>query len=274
MRQQFGSGWPEGTIGEVSMVKVPASRDTGHGKATPHVGKRHWHLIPIGIVLAGVVFGYAMGWQHYLSLHYLGESSEMLKQSVDVHPVLAPAGFIVIYAIAVAFSFPAASVLTIFAGFLFGWLVGGVCTILAATIGATALFLAARSAFGGFLKERAGPAAAKLASGFEKDAFSYLLVLRIAPFFPFFVVNIAPALFNVRLKTFVTATAIGIVPGTFAYAWLGQGVDSVLVAADKAGRDATVSDLVTPEITIAFVALALVAVLATIVKKVWAPRES
>ncbi len=242
--------------------------------ADQHPSKKHWHLVPIGIVLAGLAFGYAMGWHRLLSLHYLAESREMLKLFAAMHPTLAPIGFMVIYAVAVAFSFPAASVLTIFAGFLFGWLLGGFCTVIAATVGATALFVAARSAFGGFLKEKAGPAAAKLASGFEKDAFAYLLVLRIAPFFPFFVVNIAPALFSVRLKTFITATLIGIVPGTFAYAWLGQGIDSVLLAAETAGRDAKVSDLVTPEITIAFIALALVAALATIVRKVWAPRES
>ena len=255
------------------MAKVPATCTTRDEEADRQ-GKKHWHLLPIAIVVAGLGLGYAMGWHEFLTLHYLGESRTMLKDFVGQHPVLAPAGFIVLYALAVAFSFPAASVLTIFAGFLFGWLIGGACTVVAATAGATALFLAARSAFGGFLKQRAGPAAAKLASGFEKDAFSYLLVLRIAPFIPFFIVNIAPALFDVRLRTYVTATLIGIMPGTFAYAWLGQGVDSVLVAAESAGRNAAVSDLVTPEITIAFVALALVAALATIVRKVWAPRES
>lgn len=256
------------------MPKGPPAGTGTNREGTDGNCRTHWHLAPLAILLGGLGLGYAFGWHELLSLHYLGDSREMLKRFVAMHPLLAPAGFIAIYTVAVAFSFPAASILTIFAGFLFGWLTGGLCTVVAATAGATALFLAARSAFGGFLKERAGPAAAKLASGFEKDAFSYLLVLRIAPFIPFFVVNIAPALFNVRLKTFVAATVIGILPGTFAYAWLGQGVDSVLVAAAQAGRDASVSDLVTPEITVAFIALALVAALATIVRKVWAPRES
>ena len=254
------------------MAKAPASSGSEIRHPDPSDGRHYSRLIPIALVACGLALGYALGWQEFLSLHYLGESRAMLKQFVAEHPVLAPAGFVVIYAIAVAFSFPAASILTIFGGFLFGWLLGGICTVLAATAGATALFLAARSAFGDFLKDRAGPAAAKLAKGFEEDAFSYLLVLRIAPFIPFFVVNIAPALFDVRLKTFVSATMIGILPATFAYAWLGQGVDSVLVAAREAGRDARISDLVTPEITIAFGALALVAALAAIVRRVWAPR--
>lgn len=85
-------------------------------------------------------------------------------------------------------------------------------------------------------------------------------------------VNIAPAFFRVRVRTFLAATLIGIVPGGFAYAWLGAGLDSVLLASEAAGRKAGVGDLVTPEITAAFVALALVAALAIIVKRVWTSR--
>jgi uncharacterized membrane protein YdjX (TVP38/TMEM64 family) len=232
------------------------------------VAKR-WRFMPLLLIVAGLGFGYAMGWHRYLTLDFLADSRLALKAFVSTNPVAAPLGFTLLYAIAVAFSFPAASVLTIFSGFLFGWLFGGVLAIIGATVGATVLFLAARTAFGGFLKARAGGAAARLSQGFERDAFSYLLVLRIAPFIPFFVVNIAPAVFNVRLRTFVAATLIGILPGAFAYAWLGQGVDSVLVAAQQAGRQVAVGDLVTPEITIAFAALALVAALAAVVKKFW-----
>jgi uncharacterized membrane protein YdjX (TVP38/TMEM64 family) len=233
------------------------------------IAAKRWRFVPLLLVLAGLGFGYAMGWQRYLTLDFLAESRLALKAFVSANPVAAPLGFTLLYAIAVAFSFPAASVLTIFSGFLFGWLFGGVLAIIGATTGATVLFLAARTAFGDFLKERAGGTVARLSQGFERDAFSYLLVLRIAPFIPFFVVNIAPAVFNVRLRTFLAATLIGILPGAFAYAWLGQGVDSVLVAARKAGREVAIGDLVTPEITIAFAALALVAALAAVVRKFW-----
>jgi uncharacterized membrane protein YdjX (TVP38/TMEM64 family) len=158
--------------------------------------------------------------------------------------------------------------------FLFGWLLGGTLALIGATIGSALLFLAARSAFGHFLRDRVGGFSARLADGFRQDAFVYLLVLRLAPFIPFVLVNIAPALFGVKLRTFIGATAIGIIPAVFAYAWLGQGLDSVLVAASDAGRAVAVSDLVTPEITIAFAALALVAILAAIVRKVWASRST
>lgn len=223
---------------------------------------------PLAIILFGLAFGYMMGWHEFLSLDYLVQSRDMLKHMVAAHYLPAVFGFIAVYALATAFSFPAASILTIFAGFLFGWLVGGSAAIVGATIGATAIFIAARTAFGDFLREKVGGKAAKLAKGFEEDAFSYLFVLRLAPIFPFFVMNIAPALFNVPLRTYIIATFLGIIPGGMAYAYLGQGLDSVIVAAAEAGREVTVKDIVTTEIVVAFAALALVAAIPTIVKKI------
>ncbi|PSJ57422.1 TVP38/TMEM64 family protein [Mesorhizobium soli] len=231
-----------------------------------------WRYAPLVVVLVGLATGYALGWQHYLTLDYLAESRQVLKDFAADNPVLAPLGFMAIYTAAVACSFPAASIMTVFGGFLFGWLLGGIYAIVAATVGATIIFMAARTVCGSFLRRRVGGLACKLSDGFEKNAFGYLLVLRLAPFAPFFIVNVAPALFNVRLRTYVAATFIGIIPGGFAYAWLGQGCDSVLMAAETAGQQATIRDLVTPQITIAFLALALVAALATVVKRMWASR--
>ncbi len=104
-----------------------------------------------------------------------------------------------------------------------------------ATIGASLLFLATRSAFGGFLRQRVDGIVKGLADGFRDNAFGYLLVIRLAPIFPFFAVNIAAALLDITLAQFVGATFLGILPGTFAYAYLGQGIDSVLVAASASG---------------------------------------
>ncbi len=225
-------------------------------------------FVPIAIIVAGLAFGYSMGWHEFLSLDYLVESRDMLKEMVAAHYFAAVLGFVAVYALATAFSFPAASILTIFAGFLFGWLVGGAAAIVGATIGATTIFIAARTAFGDFLKEKVGGKVAKLAKGFEEDAFSYLFVLRLAPIFPFFVMNIAPAMFNVSLRVYIAATFLGIIPGGMAYAYLGQGLDSVIVAAAEAGREVTIKDIVTKEIVFAFAALALVAAIPTVVKKI------
>ncbi|MEJ2434691.1 MAG: VTT domain-containing protein, partial [Pseudolabrys sp.] len=94
------------------------------------------------------------------------------------------------------------------------------------TLGATVIFLVARTALGEPLLMRAGPRAKQLAKGFREDAFSYLLFLRLVPAFPFFLVNLVPAFAGVRLGTFVVATAIGIIPGGVVYAFAGTGLDS------------------------------------------------
>lgn len=229
-------------------------------------------FLPLLVIAAGLGFAYLMGWQRFFTLEFLAESREGLRGYVDANPFLSAISFVGLYALAVAFSFPAASILTIFGGFMFGWFLGGLYVAFAATIGAAAIFLAAKTALGDFLKDKVGGRVEKLAQGFEDNAFSYLLVLRLAPIFPFFVMNIAPALFNVPLRTYVAATFLGILPGTFAYAYLGQGIDSVIVSAQNAGRAVQISDIVTPEISLAFAGLAAVAVLPIIIKKVRAAR--
>ena len=259
-------GWLDATMSEawrMSDTVANAERQSGSRKARARLRR----FAPIAVVIVGLAFGYAMGWHRYFSLMFLAESRDTLNAYVAEHYALSLAAFGVVYALAVAFSFPAASVLTIFGGFLFGWLVGGAVVAVAATLGATALFLAARSAFGDFLRDRVGGKCAGLADGFEENAFGYLLVLRLAPIFPFFLVNIAPALFKVPLRTYIGATFLGILPGVFAYAYLGEGVDSVLTAAQATGQAPSLADLVTPKITLAFAALALVAAIPTVVRK-------
>lgn len=265
---------PAASIGPAAAAVLPGARAEIAADGAGHAHRPSYkRFAPIALLAAGLAAGYALGWHEYLSLAFLAESRDTLKMFVAENRLLSAAAFFSAYVLAVAFSFPAASILTVFGGFLFGWLLGSALVAFGATIGATALFLAARSAFGDVLRSKVGGFAAKLADGFEQNAFTYLLVLRLAPFIPFFVVNIAPALFNVRLKTYVAATFLGILPGVIAYSYLGQGLDSVLVAAQQSGRDASIGDLVTTEISLAFAGLALVAAIAAVVKHVRAHRS-
>ena len=252
---------------EPNMPPNMASNMASGGARPSGVGAQLRRYAPLALVAGGLGVGYALGLHDYLSLDYLMTAREGLQGTVAAHPVLSAAAFLGIYALATAFAFPAASVLTVFAGFLFGWQLGGALTAVAATAGATALFLAAKTALGDTLKARAGPKVRKLAEGFQANAFSYLLALRLAPIFPFFVINVAPALFGVPLRSYVAATFLGILPGTFAYAYLGQGLDSVLAAAAASGESVSIGDLVTPQITIAFLALGTVALIPTLVRK-------
>jgi len=223
-------------------------------------------------IACGLVAIWAMGWHENLTLDHLIAARDRLKALAAAQPVVAPAGFMLIYALAVGCALPVAPALTIVAGFLFGWMAGALYAIVAVTIGATTLFLASRMALGGFLHRRAGGRATALAEGFRRDAFGYVVALRLAPVVPSFVVNIGAGLLLVRPKTFVAATLVGILPGRLAYAWLGDGLDGALVKARAAGRDVTLSDLVTLEFTVAFVLMALVAALAALIKKRGAAR--
>lgn len=225
-----------------------------------------WRFLPIVAIAGGLALAYALGVQRYLSIGYLAEIRLMLKDYVAVHLLLAGLGFVALYAVATAFVFPAPAILTIAGGFLFGWWLGGALTVIGATIGGSALFLAARTAFGDLLRRRTGGAIERFASGFRRDAFSYLLVLRLTPVLPFAAVNIVPAFFDISLRSFALATFIGIIPGAMVYAFLGSGLGSALKAAGTAS-DLSVADLVTPQITIALVGLAALSVLGLILKK-------
>src|SRR5215469_15762617 len=258
------------------------------GSAT-HSAARTGHswprrLAPVAAVVLVMALVFAMGWHRYLSLETLVRHRAAIDSFVAARYGLAVATFIAAYVAAVALSIPGAAILTITGGVLFGWLIGGFAAMIGATTGATIVFLIARGACGESILRRAGPLASKLADGFRADAFHYLLFLRLVPVFPFWLVNLAPAVVGVRLPTFVLATAIGIIPGTFAYALVGGGLDSVIAAQEAAyhaciaaGRpdcrlNFSMSALVTPQLLAALVALGVVALIPVVVRK-WRARR-
>ena len=262
-------------------------RDDADQKAPASIKK----FLPL-IVLAGLmILVFSMGWHKYLSLSQIAEHRELLNGFVQDNYVLAILAYMVAYIVVVALSVPGGALLTITGGFLFGWLVGGLATIVGATIGATIVFLVAKTALGETLAAKAGPWMAKLSEGFKDDAMNYLLFLRLVPAFPFWLINLAPGLLNVPLSTFVIATFFGIIPGTFAFAFLGAGLDSIIdkqrevyqacLDAQPAGAAETtctfsikLSSLLTTELLAAFVALGVVAIIPVVLKKVRARKGS
>jgi uncharacterized membrane protein YdjX (TVP38/TMEM64 family) len=196
-------------------------------ETSPQNGISARRLIPLGLlVVAGIAF-VAFGGHHYLTFAALAENREWLSSLVQRWGFVAALLYIAVYAGLVALSVPGAAILTIAGGFLFGTWLGTLCAILGATLGATGVFLATRAGLGG-LARRAGPLVGKLEAGFRADAFNYLLVLRLVFIFPFWLVNLVPALVGVRLWTFILATFLGIIPGTFVYASFGNGLGNVV----------------------------------------------
>ncbi len=188
---------------------------------------------PILAILGLLALAFALGLHKQLSLQALRDNSAAMQAFVADNFIAALALYALVYTLAVAISLPGALFLSLTGGFLFGTWAGGATTWLSATLGATIVFLAARSAFGDVLRERAGPWLQRFETGFRDNAFNYLLALRLFPGAPFFVVNLAPAFLGVKLRDFVLATLVGIIPGTFVYASVGAG----LRAAFEAGTD-------------------------------------
>lgn len=250
---------------------------------------RYKRFLPLGVLAAIMALVISQGWHHYLSLEELAKNREWLNAAVNDNIFLAVSVYFLIYVAATATSLPGGIILTITGGFLFGPLLGGTITVFAATIGASLLFLIAKSSFGENLAAKAGPWLEKLADGFKENATSYLLFLRLVPAFPFWLVNLAPALLGVHLKTFFFGTLIGIIPGTFAFSYVGAGLDSIIDAtqadyqkcldqqAASSSADQVCSfninpgSLVTKELLIAFAALGFVALIPVIIQK-WKAR--
>ncbi|MCA8887513.1 MAG: VTT domain-containing protein [Parvularculaceae bacterium] len=217
-------------------------------------------LIVIAVAAAAVV---ASGLYKQLSLAALKEHYAGLSLFVEAHYLAALALFALVYIAVTALSVPGATFMSMLGGLFFGIWIGALVVVVAATTGAAIIFSAARTALGDSLRNRAGTAIGKMEAGFRENAFSYLLLLRLIPLFPFFLVNIAPAMFGVSLRTFVAATFIGIIPGAFAIVSVGNGLDTVLAT----GGDAELSGmLLKPEIVTPIIALSLLA-LAPIIYK-------
>ncbi|MES0809846.1 TVP38/TMEM64 family protein [Roseibium sp. SCPC15] len=253
-------------------IESPASetpaRESGSGRI------RKW--LPLIVLVALMILAFSQGVHKQLTLSNLIMRRQELAGFVDQNIVLAVLTYLVVYTVSVALSFPGASLLTIAGGFLFGWILGGFATVFGATLGACAVFLVARSSFGEVLTKRAGPFLSRLAKGFRNEAFSYLLFLRLTPVFPFWLVNIAPAIFQMPLSSYALATFVGIVPGTFAFAFIGSGLDSVIEAQEAANPGCAaagtcqvdVAALVTPQLLVAFFALGIASLIPVVLKKV------
>ncbi len=190
-------------------------------------------LTPAAILLLGLALFLLFGLERYFSFEMLSRNHAQLTSWVAANNVLAVVLFVLAYALVVAFSLPIAIIITPLGGFLFGIWMGATLSVVGATLGSVAVFLAARSAFYDLFHARAGALLVRFEEGFRRDAFSYLLFLRLVPVFPFWLVNIVPALLGMRLGPYTLATLIGIVPAAIVYASVGASFGLLFDQGDK-----------------------------------------
>lgn len=220
-------------------------------------------LLPILVLLLGLGAFFYFRLYIYIDLRTLKSHRDVLVNYVHDHVIVASIVYIATYIILTAISAPGAVVLTLIGGFLFGLVWGTIFVAIGATLGATIIFLAAKTALHDFLYAKAGNWFKKIARGFKNNVVSYMLFLRLIPLFPFWLVNIVPAFFGVTLRVFMLTTFFGILPGTFVYVMLGNSVSFIL----SRGEEPNLQIIFQPEILMPIVGLAVLALVPVVYKK-------
>ncbi len=219
--------------------------------------------IALSIALAiGAFFYFDLG--RFLSLAALKENRDSLLAFTDANFISAVGIFIVAYVIVAGLSLPGAVILTLAGGFVFGAVFATVFVNIGATTGATLAFLTARYVLRDAVEQKFDKWLGPFQEGFAKNAFSYLLTLRLIPLFPFFVVNLVSGLTRVNVGTYIAATAIGIIPGSFVYAYAGR----------QLGTINSLQEIASPNVIGAFVLLGLLALIPVIYKKMTSKASS
>ncbi len=232
-------------------------------------GVRLYRFLPLLVLAAAIAGFFALGLGRYLSFAALAEHRGWLLDWVARAGLLAPLAFIGLYIAVAALSVPGGLFLTVASGFLFGTWRGGACALLGATIGASIIFLIARSSLGEVLRRRAGPILRRVEAGFQENGASYLLVLRLVPLFPFWLVNLVPAFFGVSLRTFLICSFLGMAPGCFVYASVGAGAGALI----GQGQTPDLHVIFTPRVLLPLIALAALSLLPVLYKRHQARRR-
>jgi len=218
--------------------------------------KNRFKYVPLLLIIIAAAAVWFSGVFDVLTFDSIKAHRLELLQFVQDNTAASVGAFALLYIATVALSLPIASVLTLLSGFLFGVALGAVIVVLSATIGATIIFGVAKTALGTSLRDRAGPFYNKVANNMRSNGFQYMLFMRFVPVVPFFIANILPALFDIKVRDFAITTLIGIVPGTIVYANIGR----------ELGTLNGLGDLVSPQTLLAFALLGVLSLIPVVIK--------
>jgi uncharacterized membrane protein YdjX (TVP38/TMEM64 family) len=218
--------------------------------------------LPILLIISLSIFAWFFDLYRYFSFDTFKENQQSLELFIESNTALSIAAYCGIYILVVALSIPGATFMTLIGGFLLGQWIGSLAVVVSATLGATILFLSAKMASTDLLSKKAGPWTKKMQKGFQENALSYLLTLRLIPIFPFVAINIAAAFFQIPLRTFFFGTFFGIIPGSFVYISIGVALREVIQKPDF-----TVDVILDPKILLAFTGLGILSLLPVVYKK-------
>ncbi|NQU61685.1 MAG: TVP38/TMEM64 family protein [Rhodospirillales bacterium] len=226
-------------------------------------------LLPLAAVVVAIGAVFALGLDDFLSFETLKQHHQTVLDWYQANRVLAVVCYFFVYAVVVALSLPGAVWVSLVGGYLFGTVMAATVTVFAATLGAVCIFLIARYALADFFREKAGNAGRKMEKGFRENALSYLLVLRLVPLFPFWLVNLVPALLGVPVRTFIIGTFFGIIPGTVVFCSIGNGLAMVF----EKGEMPDLGIIFQPEIFGPLLALSALSLVPVVYKKFKASKD-
>jgi len=220
--------------------------------------------LPIIAILSVAVIG-AFTLRDFLSFDALAQNREALIAFRDANYLLTVLGFVLAYFVIVAFSLPGATVATLTGGFLFATFPGVLLNVTGATLGATAIFLAARWGFGerlGARLESSDGAIKKIKDGIDENQWSMLFLIRLVPAVPFFVANLVPSFLEVPLYRFAISTFLGIIPGALVFTSVGAGLGEVFAR----GETPNLGIIFEPHILLPILGLCVLALLPIAIK--------
>lgn len=219
--------------------------------------KQYTHLLLFGLIILIGIALHVAGLTDYINLENFKAHRQQLLTTVQNHYLLSMLVYILLYILITTFSLPIAAPLTLIGGFLFGALAATLATNIGATLGATFTFLIFRYFFGNTIQKKYHTQLIAFNANVKHYGANYLLLARLIVFIPFFLVNICAGLTNIPLITFIWTTSLGIIPGSFVYAYAGKQIGTIT----------TLSDIYSFSVIIAFTLLIALGVISILVKK-------
>ena len=240
------------------MIPAQSTMTTSLKSSSPEKSAGFGKLL-LGLAVGlGIAAFFYFDLSHYLSLDGLKSNRDHLLAFTEVNYSVAVAVFVLAYCAVVGLSLPGGAIMTLAGGFLFGSVLGTLYVNMGATVGATLAFLVARYLLRDWVEQKFGNRLAPIQEGFAKNAFSYLMTLRLIPLFPFFLVNMVSGLTRVSVGTYMTATSLGIIPGSFVFAYAGR----------QLGTINSLKEIASPNVLVAFTLLGLLALVPILYKKI------
>lgn len=238
------------------MISDQTMITTSMQTSTP--SKSGYGKLIVALAFIGVAIGALFYFDPQRVFEVVKANRDDLLEFTEANHGVAVALFIGTYCVVAGLSLPVGTVMTVAGGFLFGAVFATLLVNVGATTGATLAFLVARYLLRDAVEQKFGKWIGPFQEGFGKNAFSYLMTLRLIPLFPFFVVNLVSGLTRVNIGTYIAATALGIIPGSFVYAYAGR----------QLGAINSLKEIASPNVVMAFVLLGLLALVPSFYKKV------